>query len=71
MTFRDINGNELRDGDKIRLSSGMVYTLEEREYPDGCGIKGSYFGGRTRLCMGDSVSEPTPDYVKREGIIKI
>ncbi len=72
MTYRDIHGNELKAGDTIRLRrTGNVCILENRTYPEGCGVKDAYYGGRTRLCLGDSCSEPTPSHVREEGIERI
>jgi hypothetical protein len=69
--FKDINGKELRHGDIIKLNDGRTYTLYKRYYSQDSGIRASYFGGRERLCMGDFVSEPTPDYVEQYKIEKI
>jgi hypothetical protein len=72
MTYRDIHGNELKAGDRIRMRDGSTRTLYARTYALGSGIKEAAYGGRTRLCMGDSVSEPAPEsYVREMGIEKI
>jgi hypothetical protein len=73
MKYRDMHGNELRAGDRIRFRDGRVYTLCERTFHEGCGVKNAGYGGRTRLCLHENtVSEPYPhEWVVSEGIEKI
>lgn len=73
--FKDIHGNELKSGDSIRLTggemSGRIIHLKERDFTKNDLIRSSFFGGRTRLCIGSSVSEPTPDWVEENKAEKI
>ena len=73
MTYRDMHGNELKSGDRIKNNRGQIYTLCERTFEEGCGVKDAEYGGRTRLCLSDRVvTEPYPhEWVVSEGIEKI
>ena len=69
--FSDINGNPLNEGDRISMQypgkpGRDVYTLYERDY-SGTLVKGVGM----RLCIGNSVTQPTPDYVQQCDIRKI
>lgn len=70
--FKDINGNELKSGDTIKIywdgkeSFPQFQTLEERDYSNVSGVKGGI-----RLCMGDSLSQPDDDFVKEYHVEKV
>lgn len=65
--FKDIKGELLKDGDKIKDSNGKIFTLTRKNY----GNLKSFFGEENRLCIDESPIEPTPDYVKQHQIEKI
>ena len=69
--FYDINGNQLNAGDNISIqypnkNGRDIYTLHERDYSNVPQVRGS-----GRLCIGNSVTQPTPDYVLQCDIRKI